>query len=136
MINKKPVVIFLCTHNSCRSQMAEAIAKIKYADKIESYSAGTELKDRINQDAQRIMKDRYDYDMEKEGHKNKTIFDIPKPDVAIFMGCDIACPAVSYEYSEDWGLDDPTGMGDEVFLETINSIEEKLETLIKTMNNS
>ena len=135
MMNKKPIVVFLCTHNSCRSQMAEAIAKMKYADRIESYSAGTELKDRINQDAQRIIKDKYSYDMEKEGHRNKTIFDVPKPDVAIFMGCDIACPAVLYEYSEDWGLDDPTGLGDEAFLKTIDIIEEKMKTLVVTLEN-
>jgi arsenate reductase len=114
--------------------MAEAIAKMKYYNLIESYSAGTELKDRVNQDAQRIIKDKYGYDMEKEGHKNKTIFDVPKPDVAIFMGCDIACPAVPYEYSEDWGLDDPTGLGDEMFLRTIAIIEEKMSELIKKLS--
>lgn len=127
---EKPKVAFLCTHNSCRSQMAEAIAKIKYSEKIESYSAGTEIKENINPDALRLIKEKYGFDMEKEGQKNKTIFDIPQIDVVILMGCDIACPSIKSEYSENWNLDDPTGKGDEAFLITIDKIEKKLKDLV------
>ena len=52
-------VAFICTHNSCRSQIAEALGR-KYAkDVFESYSAGTQIKDHINPDAVRLMKQRY-----------------------------------------------------------------------------
>ena len=75
-MNNMPRVAFICVHNSCRSQIAEAIAKLFASDVFESYSAGTEVKPQINQDAVRIMKKRYDMDMEKTQHP-KLLVDIP-----------------------------------------------------------
>ncbi len=60
----KPKVAFICVHNSCRSQIAEAHGKHLAADVFESFSAGTEVKDRINPDAIRLMKKLYGIDME------------------------------------------------------------------------
>ena len=61
--NGKPKVAFICVHNSCRSQIAEALGKELASDVFESYSAGTEIKEHINPDAVRMMKkiiwDRY-----------------------------------------------------------------------------
>ena len=57
-MNKKKVA-FICVHNSCRSQIAEALGKHLASDIFESYSAGTETKSQINQDAVRIMKEIY-----------------------------------------------------------------------------
>ena len=51
----KPKIAFICVHNSCRSQIAEAFGKVLAADVFESYSAGTEIKPQINQDAVRLM---------------------------------------------------------------------------------
>ena len=121
----KPKVAFVCVHNSCRSQIAEALAKKLAADEFESYSGGTELKDRINQDAVRLMKRIYGIDMEKDQH-SKLIFDIPDPDVVIKMGCNVTCPPIEGAYEEDWGLDDPTGKEDDAFMELINIIEKKI----------
>ena len=121
----KPKVAFVCVHNSCRSQIAEALGKKLAADAFESYSGGTELKDRINQDAVRLMKRIYGIDMEKDQY-SKLIFDIPDPDVVIKMGCNVTCPAIEGAYEEDWGLDDPTEKGDNVFLEAIDTIERKI----------
>ena len=121
----KPKVAFVCVHNSCRSQIAEALGKKLAADAFESYSGGTELKDRINQDAVRLMKRIYGIDMEKDQY-SKLIFDIPDPDVVIKMGCNVTCPAIEGAYEEDWGIDDPTGKGDNVFLEAIDTIERKI----------
>ena len=125
MANRKPKVAFVCVHNSCRSQIAEALGKKLASDVFESYSAGTELKDRINQDAVRLMKTMHGIDMERTQY-NKLIADIPKPDVVIFMGCNVSCPIVPGQYSENWELDDPTGQSDEVFEETIRKIEENI----------
>ena len=61
----KPKIAFICVHNSCRSQIAEAFGKVLAADVFESYSAGTETKPQINQDAVRLMKELYGIDMEK-----------------------------------------------------------------------
>lgn len=125
MANRKPKVAFVCVHNSCRSQIAEALGKKLASDVFESYSAGTELKDRINQDAVRLMKTMHGIDMERTQY-NKLIADIPKPDVVIFMGCNVSCPIVPGQYSDNWELDDPTGQSDEVFEKTIRKIEENI----------
>ena len=124
----KPKVAFICVHNSCRSQMAEALGKKLASDVFESYSAGTELKDHINPDAVRMMKQLHGIDME-ESQYNKLISDIPEPDVVIFMGCNVSCPNVPSQYAENWGLDDPSGKTDDVFAETIAQIEKKVLAL-------
>ena len=115
-------VAFICVHNSCRSQIAEALGKKLASDVFESYSAGTETKPHINRDAVRLMKQVYDIDMEVTQY-SKLLSDIPEVDVVITMGCNVHCPYLPCSYREDWGLDDPTGKPDEVFLDTIRQIE-------------
>jgi len=127
--NRKPRVGFICVHNSCRSQIAEALGKHLAADAFESYSAGTETKDRINPDAVRIMREKYGVDMELT-QRPKLIDDIPEIDVVITMGCNVGCPVIPYEHNEDWGLDDPSGKSDEEFLEIIAEIEKKIKDLV------
>lgn len=118
-------VAFICVHNSCRSQMAEALGKKLASDIFESYSAGTETKPKINQDAVRIMKVLYDIDMEKEQY-SKLLADIPPVDIVITMGCNVQCPFLPCSYREDWGLDDPTGKSDDEFIMTAKIIENKI----------
>ena len=117
---------FICVHNSCRSQIAEALGRHLAADVFESYSAGTELKDHINPDAVRLMKELYDIDMEAEGQRSKLLSDLPPVDVVVTMGCNVKCPFLPCQGREDWGLEDPTGQPDTVFIETIRQIEEKI----------
>jgi Protein-tyrosine-phosphatase len=105
--------------------MAEAISKLLAADSFEAYSAGTETKPQINQDAVRIIKELYNIDM-KKGQFSKLISDIPQPDVVITMGCNVSCPYVPCKHREDWGLEDPTGKSDEEFIKTAKIIEEKV----------
>lgn len=124
----KPKVAFICNHNACRSQMAEAIGKLVGSDVFESYSAGTIIKNQINQDAVRMIKKIYDIDMEKTQY-NKTINDIPKPDIVIFMGCNVSCANISAKYTENWGLDDPSVHDDEFFTKTIQTIYDKMVEL-------
>ena len=119
-------VAFLCVHNSCRSQIAEALGRHLAADVFESYSAGTELKDRINPDAVRLIKALYHIDMEAEGQHSKLLSDLPPVDVVVTMGCNVQCPVLPCKWKEDWGLDDPTGQADQVFMDTIRRIEEKV----------
>ena len=122
-------VAFICVHNSCRSQIAQALGRHLAADVFESYSAGTERKDRINPDAVRLMKELYHIDMEAEGQHSKLLSDLPEVDVVVTMGCNVQCPFLPCKWREDWGLDDPTGQPDEMFLETIRRIEEKVLAL-------
>ena len=128
-------VAFICVHNSCRSQMAEALGKLFAAEVFESYSAGTELRDRINQDAVRIMKNLYDVDMNKT-HKSKLLDDIPKVDIVVKMGCNVVCPFLPSNYEEDWGLEDPTGKSDDEFINTAKVIEEKVKDLAMRIKNN
>lgn len=118
-------VAFICVHNSCRSQIAEALGKYLDSDVFESYSAGTEIKSQINQDAVKYMKQQYGIDMEKNQY-SKLITDIPTPDIVITMGCNVSCPALPCRHREDWGLDDPTGKDETIFLETIRNIHSKI----------
>ena len=120
----KTRVAFICVHNSCRSQIAEALGKKLASDVFESYSAGTETKPHINPDAVRIMKRLYGIDMEQTQY-SKMISDIPEPDITISMGCNVGCPFIGRPFDDNWGLDDPAGQSDEVFGETIRKIEEK-----------
>lgn len=118
----------LCVHNSCRSQIAEALSKKYASDVFESYSAGTMENDKLNLDALRLMKDIYNIDMAKSQH-SKLIEDIPEADILITMGCNVICPHVKSKYKEDWGLEDPTGKSDDSFKETISETERKVINL-------
>ena len=126
-------VAVICVHNSCRSQMAEALGKKLAGDVFESYSAGTETKPRINQDAERLMKQVHGIDMEETQH-SKLLSDIPEVDVVITMGCNVQCPYLPCSHREDWGLEDPTGKPDEAFLETMQKIEDKVLELRKRLS--
>lgn len=128
----KPKVAFICVHNSCRSQIAEALGKCFAADVFESYSAGTELKDRINPDAIRLMKQLYGIDMEQSQHP-KLLEEIPPIDVVVTMGCNVECPYLPCKRREDWGLNDPTGQSDQEFLAVIRTIELKIAELAKSL---
>ena len=121
----KKKVAFICVHNSCRSQIAEALGKKLASDVFESYSAGTETKPQINQDAVQLMKQVHGIDMEATQY-SKLLTDIPEVDVVITMGCNVQCPFLPCSHREDWGLEDPSGKEDAAFLETIHLIEEKV----------
>lgn len=126
---KKIKIAYVCVHNSCRSQMAEAITKVLEPEFFEAYSAGTETKPKINQDAVRIIKNLYHVDM-NETQYSKLLDDIPQElDVLVTMGCNVECPFIPCQHREDWGLDDPTGLPDEAFIKTAEIIKEKLLAL-------
>jgi len=121
-------VAFICVHNSCRSQIAEALGKHLASGVFESYSAGTETKPQINQDAVRLMKQLYGIDMELT-QRSKLLDEIPPVDIVITMGCNVHCPNLPCSERYDWGLEDPTGKDDAAFMETIRAIEEKILAL-------
>lgn len=127
---QKPRVAFVCVHNSCRSQIAEALGRSLASAVFESYSAGTETKPQINQDAVRLMKEHLQIDME-ETQYSKLLTDIPPVDIVVTMGCNVHCPYLPCRHREDWGLDDPTGKSDEAFLTTIALIQDKILDLSK-----
>lgn len=125
----KEKIAFICVHNSCRSQIAEALGRHLAGDIFESYSAGTETKPQINQDAVRLMKEMYDIDMEAEGQHSKLVSEIPEVDIAISMGCNVGCPFIGRVFDDNWGLEDPTGKSDDEFKIVIGEIEKKIKQL-------
>lgn len=124
----KPKVAFICVHNSCRSQIAEALGKHLAWDVFESYSAGTEVKPKMNQDAVRIMKQLYGINMEQTQH-SKLLEDIPAVETVITMGCNVQCPFLPCTRREDWGIEDPTGKSDQEFINVIQTIESNIQRL-------
>lgn len=124
----KPKVAFICVHNSCRSQIAEALGKALASDVFESYSAGTETRPQINQDAVRLMKAIYGIDMEQTQY-SKLISDIPEPDIAISMDCNVGCPFIGRPFDDNWELEDPTGKSDEEFEKVIDEIRVRIMEL-------
>ena len=128
----KPKVAFICVHNTCRSQIAEALGKHLAADIFESYSAGTELKGRINPDAVRLMKQLYGINME-QSQRPKLLEALPPVDVVVTMGCNVECPYLPCKRREDWGLPDPTGKSDAEFISVMHTIEDKITDLAKSL---
>ena len=127
---KKKTAAFFCVHNSCRSQIAEALGKHLRGDEFDFYSAGTETKPQINPDAVRLMKQCYGIDMERMQY-SKTVDQIPVPDVAISMGCEVGCPYIGRAFDDNWKLEDPTGKTDDDFRVVIQQIEKNILELKK-----
>ena len=132
---EKKKIAFICVHNSCRSQIAEALGNHLRGNDFECYSCGTETKPQINQDAVRLMKELYGIDME-EKQSSKTYDRIPTPDIAISMGCDVGCPYIGRAFDDNWGLDDSTGKSDDDFKAVIQRIEENIMELKKRLSES
>ena len=133
-MGQKPKVAFICVHNSCRSQIAEALGKYLASDVFESYSAGTETVPQINLDAVRLIKQLYGIDMAQTQY-SKLLNELPPVDIVITMGCNVACAYLPCKHREDWGLDDPTGHGDDVFAETIQAIHRNILDLKGRIQN-
>lgn len=107
--------------------MAEALGKHFAGDKFDFYSAGTEQVPQINQDAVRIIKERYGIDMSQQ--QSKLVGTLPEVDILVTMGCNVECPYLPCKHREDWGLDDPSGKPDEEFHKVIDIIEAKVKEL-------
>lgn len=131
----KSKVAFICTHNSCRSQMAEAISKKLASDVFDAYSAGTEIKETIDPDAIRVIQRIYGIDM-TVNQRPKLLSQLPPVDIVVTMGCGVRCPYLPCRHREDWGLDDPTGKTEDKFVKTAEIIEEKLNALLGRILNS
>ena len=129
----KTKVAFICIHNSCRSQMAEALARELGGDLLESYSAGTEEYKEVKPLAVEVMEE---IGISMDDHYPKLINEIPEEvDIVITMGCGVVCPFIPSKHEEDWGLDDPSGGTIEDFRMTRDLIEEKTKDLIKRIKN-
>jgi protein-tyrosine-phosphatase len=132
MENKMKKVLFVCIENSCRSQIAEAFAKILGSGVMEPYSSGSRPSGIVNPKAVASMKE-VGYDL--SSHKSKSLSDIPdiEYDYVITMGCGDACPFVKAKHHEDWGIPDPKDMDEEGFRKVREKIEEKVKALVRSL---
>ncbi|WP_099221889.1 arsenate reductase ArsC [Listeria costaricensis] len=117
-------IAFICIHNSCRSQIAEALGRKHLEGVAEVYSAGTEAYPEVKPLAIAVIKE---YGLDPSSQHPKLLQDIPEQlDILITMGCGVSCPAVPAKHREDWGLSDPSGGPIEDFRITRDLIEAKI----------
>lgn len=130
----KPKVAFVCTGNSCRSQMAEGFARYYGSDALEIFSAGTHPAPEVNPEAVAVMKE---IGIDISGQYPKMLEDIPfEMDILIKMGCGVLCPFVLNRHEEDWGLPDPVGKPRDEFRRVRDSIREKVQELVMKVRSN
>ena len=127
-------LLFVCVENSCRSQIAEAFARIHGGDEIEAYSAGSHPSGQVNPKAIESMKE-IGYDL--SAHDSKSLNDIPacEYDFVATMGCGDECPYVRAKRREDWEIPDPKNLPPDQFRETRNLIERKVKDVLAQLNS-
>ncbi|MDA8019261.1 MAG: arsenate reductase ArsC [Thermoanaerobaculia bacterium] len=127
-------VVFLCTENSNRSQMAEGFARHHGSDVLEAHSAGSKASGRVNPRAIEAMAEK---GIDLGAHDSKSTDRLPggKFDVVITMGCGDQCPWVAGELREDWGLSDPGPMSYEGLLQVRDEIEGKVLDLLSRLRD-
>lgn len=125
-------VLFVCVENSNRSQMAEAFARIRGADKVEVYSAGSRPSGKINQKAIDAMRE-VGYDLSL--HRSKSLSEIPDVefDFVATMGCGDECPFVRAKQHEDWEIPDPKHMDTDEFRIVRDLIEIKVKGVVSSL---
>lgn len=122
-------ILFVCVENSCRSQMAEAFAKMNHSDTLEAYSSGSKPSGIVNPKAIASMKE-IGYDLSV--HSSKSLNEIPniEYDLVVTMGCGDSCPTVRADRREDWQIPDPKNMDEKEFSEVRDLIKERVKDLI------
>ncbi len=124
----KPTVLFLCTHNAGRSQMAIGYFTHLAGDAAVAWSGGSEPGNEINPAAVAAMSER-GIDISHEYPKPWTDEIVQAADVVITMGCGDACPIFPGRRYEDWNLDDPAGMG----VAAVRPIRDEIERRVRTL---
>lgn len=125
-------VLFVCVENSCRSQMAEAFAKMLGQGVIDPYSSGSRSSGKVNEKAIASMKD-VGYDL--SSHTPKSLNEIPpiEYDVVVTMGCGDECPVVRAKKRLDWEIPDPKHLDPERFAEIRDRIRQRVQQLVKDL---
>ena len=129
MTTNRKRVLFVCVENSCRSQIAEAFARMHGAGAVEPCSAGSKPSGQVNPRAIASMRE-LGYDLSR--HVSKSLSDIPavEHDVAVTMGCGDACPNVRAKQREEWNTPDPKALPPEEFRKVRDQIEQKVRELL------
>jgi protein-tyrosine-phosphatase len=128
-------IVFVCVENSCRSQIAEAFARLHSPGDIEIYSSGSRPSGAVNEKAIASMAE-VNYDLTK--HTSKSLNEIPDAmyDAVITMGCGDECPSLRAVRREDWGIPDPKHLPLEDFRAVRDAIEARVKTLLSEISES
>jgi arsenate reductase (thioredoxin) len=125
----KPKVLFVCVENSCRSQMAEGLARSLNGAFVEAYSAGSRPSGVVSPDAVKVMAE---IGIDISGQRSKGFEGLPGKefDYVVTLGCQDQCPFVPAEQHIDWNIADPKGKGTEAFRRARDIIRAKIQELI------
>jgi protein-tyrosine-phosphatase len=131
-MNRKKRVLFVCVENSCRSQIAEAFARIHGGEDIEAFSAGSRPSGQVNPKAIATMNE-IGYDLTT--HHSKSLDDIPDEtyDMVATMGCGDECPFIRAAKREDWQIPDPKAMPPDEFRKIRDEIEERVKAALSSI---
>ncbi len=130
-MRQRPIVAFVCTHNACRSQMAQALARSLMPGEATFLSAGTHPAEAVDPGALAELARR---GIDVSDLRPKTLDELPpRVDWLVTMGCGVSCPAFPCDHREDWGLDDPMGGPAEGYASCADSIVTRLGTLRERM---
>jgi arsenate reductase (thioredoxin) len=132
MPNAKPAVLFLCTHNAGRSQMAMGFFKHLAGDHASVYSGGSEPATEVNPAAIAAMAEK-GIDIAAEQPQQWTTDMLEAVDVVITMGCGDSCPILPGRRYEEWVLPDPAGQPLEAIRPIRNEIEQRVHTLLSQL---
>ena len=122
-------VLFVCIHNSCRSQMAEGLARHLGGDFVEAHSAGSAPCGQVDAGAIETMRE---IGIDISIHTSKSLDDVPQVDYDFVatMGCGDACPMVRAKRREDWGIADPKGKEPEAYQVARDTIQARVKQLL------
>jgi protein-tyrosine-phosphatase len=128
-MKKKKRLLFVCVENSCRSQIAEAFARMLGGENVEAFSAGSRPSGKVNRKAIEIMNE-IGYDL--SAHESKSLDDIPQVDYDFVatMGCGDECPFVRAKQREDWQIPDPKDMPTDEFRRVRDEIERRVRAVL------
>jgi protein-tyrosine-phosphatase len=123
-------ILFVCIENACRSQMAEAFARLHGQGKVAVFSAGSQPASEINPLAVEVMREK---GIDISGKKPKSFSDLTEKnfDVVVEMGCEDACPFVPAGERVEWDIPDPKGQPLDGFRNVRDEIETKVKKLLE-----
>ena len=133
MHDGKPVVLFLCTHNAGRSQMALGFFQRLAGEGAVAWSAGSEPGEQVNPAAVAAMKE-VGIDISAEFPKPWTDEVVRAADVVVTMGCGDACPVFPGKPYLDWELDDPAGLSAQQVRPIRDAIEQRVRGLLRELD--
>ena len=130
-----PEVLFVCTHNAGRSQMAAALLAREAAGRVRVTSAGSQPADQLNPAVVQAMAE-IGLDISREFPKPLTTDKVRAADVVITMGCGDACPIYPGQRYEDWDLPDPAGLPVGAVRPIRDAILDRVRALVTELTDS